>query len=507
MSTPRQLPRTGRAMDESFFTAQRRHRRTARAFAALAAVAALLQALPAAVMLLPVTLGAAVLLADVVNLVTPTPDLATRIGEALGAASAGERAKGFSADSIATVSGEVVHTAPAELMAMGLLPGMLGMVALWWLGSRFLLRDGLGGVLISAGGRPPDRTDDEEHQLVNVVEEIALAAGIRPPRVLVLPAAVPNAAAFGRRPDEATIAVSRGLLEELDRDATQGVVAHLVASVANGDLRMRHSLLAVFLSYALATDLLISPFSSPARRRLRAAWRTLRGKAGPEQEASTIRDLLRWHDEDDNLLSQFYAMLWRLAQFWTNLLLVGGFLTLPLRARKYLADATAVQLARTPDGLGRALLHLHGRAKPLPGAEWAAIYTITSPAAVPGADDLEDAVTLPASLHPPMSRRLARLGRLGFREDPAADPWPQSFWRMERNDPSRRVNTWPWPARRLVDLLGILVVLFVIVPLVLLIAAIALGGLLIAVELGTAIYAFLALPVVAPLHLLLRYLA
>jgi Zn-dependent protease with chaperone function len=475
MSITGRAARTGSDLDETFFTAQRRHRRTAHAYAALAAVAALLQAIPAAVMLLPVTLGIGVLAADLLNLVTPTPDLAARIGEAIDVASAREREAGFPANSIPEVAGEVVQTTPLEVFGTALLPGMLGMVGLWWVAQRFLLRD-------------------EEHQLANIVEEISIAAGIEPPGLLVLPAEVPNAAAFGRGPDRATLAVSRGLLDDLDREATQGVVAHLVASIANGDLRMRHTLLV--------------PISRHARRRLRGAWRLLRGRAAPEEEAAAIRDLLKWNDDDEGTFTALYGMTWRLAQFWTNIFFVGGFLALPFRARKYLADATAVRLARTPDGLGRVLVHLDSRAMwgsaggrsatALPGAEWASIYAITSPVPQAGDEGLEDAVTLPASLHPALHRRVKRLRKLGFRgflDGPGRPPR------------SERLARWPWPLKILTEVVSLAFLLLVILPLVLLLFAVAIGGLVVTVELSTLFYAAVVVVVVLPLHLLLRFVA
>jgi Zn-dependent protease with chaperone function len=418
-------------------------------------------------MLTPLTIAAAVLVTDVVNLVRPTPDLARRVADE-----------------------------PLALLPPAVLPGLAGMVLLWWVAHRFLLRDGLGGVLVTAGARPADRSDAEEHQLVNVVEELALAAGVATPRVLVLPAGVPNAAAFGRDPDHATVAVSRRLLDDLDRDATQGVVAHLVGSVANGDLRLRHSLLAVFVAYALAADLVLAPLSSRARRRLRPVLRLLRRRgSGAEAEAHAVRELLRW-DDTGNALSTLTAMTWRLMQFWTNLFLVGGLLALPFRSRTYLADATAVQLTGTPDGIGRALVHLAGTAAPLPGAEWAAIYTVAGRDHVPGEDGLEDAVTLPASLRPPAHRRVRRLQHLGFRGElagPAARPRPHPRFRQAS-----------WPVRVLVDVVALLFIVCVIAPLTLVTLGIALGGLLLSVELGLLYYAAVALAVALPPHLLLR---
>jgi Zn-dependent protease with chaperone function len=497
MTRARRVPPAAGRMDETFFAAQRRHRRTARVYSALAAAAALAQAVPAAVVLMPVTLAVAMVVGDVVNLVTPVPDLAAGIFDVLMAASEADRGtSGLSADWAV----RLVAAAPGPFL-LALVPGLLGTAGLWWAVRRFLLRDGLGGVLLSAGGRPPDRSDDEEHQLVNVVEEISIAAGIRPPAVLVLPADVPNAAAFGRDPDRATIAVSRGLLDDLDRDATQGVVAHLVATVANGDLRMKHSLLAVFLTYALAAELFAATFSARARERLRGVWRLLRGRAGPEEEAAVIRDLLAW-SEGDETAAGGYLLMWRFMQLWTNLVLVGGLLVLPFRARKYLADATAVQLTRTPDGLGRALVHLGGRARPLPGAEWAAIYAITSPLPAVGDDGLEDAVDLPSSLHPPVLRRLDRLARLGFRGH-IAGVW-SAGWRDRHR--SGRTATWSWPMRRLADLFWISLAPVLAVLLALL-AVVSLAGLFISTMLIAALHAGVAFAVTLPIHALLRFLA
>lgn len=481
-------------MDETFFAAQRRHRRSARLYSALAATAALAQGLPAAVMLAPFTIAVAVLSADVLNLVRPTPDLALLLAERLQPPNQVEASSGGSAGSASPAAGEATSVL-VEILVVSAVPGLLMMVLLWWFVRRFMLRDGLGGVLVSAGARPADTADAEEHQLVNIVEEIALAAGIQSPRVLVLPAEVPNAAAFGRSPDRSTVAVSRGLLDALDRDATQGVAAHLVASVANGDLRMRHSLLAVFLAYALAADLLCAPFARSSRRRLGQAWRMLRGKGGAEGEALAIRSLLG-DDDSDNLVVALTFLTWKLVQFYTNLFLVGGLLALPFRSRRYLADATAVQLARTPDGLGRALIHLHHHGRHLPGAEFAAIYTIASPDPKVGDDGLEDAVTLPASLHPPMHKRVGRLRRLGFRgtlQAPARG--------------SQKVREWPWPLRWLAYAVGYTLMVVLLGPLLVLLALTVTSGVLLSVMLGLLFFGAVAAAVTLPLHAILRGVA
>jgi Zn-dependent protease with chaperone function len=480
----------GATMDETFFAAQRRHRAAARLWSVVAAFAALLQGIPMALMLAPVAIAAAVIAADVANLVTPVPDLWPAIRDLLAAPGAERAADG-------TPGGGTTGADPAlPLGSLALLavPGLLFVLFLWWFVRRFLLRDGLGGVLITAGARPADRGDPEEHQLVNIVEEISLAAGIAPPRVLVLPAEVPNAAAFGRSPRDWTIAVSRGLLDDLDRDATQGVVAHLVGSVGNGDLRLQHSLLSLFVSYQLAQDLITVPFASSCRRRARRVWRMLRRRARPEEEAETIRELLVW-DESANFVVSFNLLTFKIVQFYTTLFVVGGFLTLPFRARRYLADATAVQLARTPDGLGRALVHLQRRGRNLPGAEFAAIYTITASDALGQENTVEDVATLPAQLSPPLRKRVERLRRLGFRGGADPDEPPRGLAAMPR------ILRWPLTA------LLYLVLALLVVPLLVLLVLAVLTGIALSVFLGVLFWTVVTGIVAGPLHVFLRGIA
>jgi Zn-dependent protease with chaperone function len=484
-------------MDETFFAAQRRHRLTARLYSALAAFAAVLQGVPMAVIISPVAVGVAVLVTDVVNLWYPVADLTPAIGRLLESLSAPAETTAGTTSPGTTPATSADDLDPAAFwtgLLLLALPGLAAMVALWWLVRRFLLRDGLGGVLVTAGARPADRSDAEEHQLVNVVEEISLAAGIAPPRVLVLPADVPNAAAFGRSPESWTIAVSRGLLDDLDRDATQGVIAHLVGSVANGDLRMQHSLLSLFVSHQLAQDLISAPFAPSCRRRVGRVWRMLRGKAGPEDEAETIGELLAW-DESENFVVSVNMLTFKLVQFYTTVFVVGGILTLPFRARRYLADATAVQLARTPDGIGRALRHLQDHRRPLPGAEFAAIYTITAADLKVGDGSVEDVATLPASLQPPLHKRLDRLHRLGFRGRLPRRREPRSRGRGEN---------WPAPLRWLVTGLAFAVLAVIGVPLLVLLALTVTAGVILSVALGFLFWALVTGVIVLPLHALLR---
>src|SRR5687767_4169042 len=78
--------------------------------------------------------------------------------------------------------------------------------------------------------------DEREHaQLHNIVEGLSIAAGIPKPRVYVVEDQAPNAFATGRNPEHAAIAVTTGLMEKLDRDELEGVIAHELSHVKNRD--------------------------------------------------------------------------------------------------------------------------------------------------------------------------------------------------------------------------------------------------------------------------------
>src|SRR5205823_2368150 len=113
--------------------------------------------------------------------------------------------------------------------------GSVSAVASYFRGDR--------AVLLATGARPleavtaeaPDAGKLKFRQLDNVVEEMAIAAGLPKPHVFVVPDPDPNAFATGRDGEHASIAVTQGLLDTLDRDELQGVVAHEMSHVRNLD--------------------------------------------------------------------------------------------------------------------------------------------------------------------------------------------------------------------------------------------------------------------------------
>src|SRR5205823_5364383 len=91
-------------------------------------------------------------------------------------------------------------------------------------------------------------------RLQNVVDEMAIAAGLPRPHVFIVPDADPNAFATGRGPEHASLAVTRGLLDALDRDELQGVVAHEMSHIRNYDIRVMTIVAALVGAVALISD-------------------------------------------------------------------------------------------------------------------------------------------------------------------------------------------------------------------------------------------------------------
>jgi Zn-dependent protease with chaperone function len=140
----------------------------------------------------------------------------------------------------------------------------------------------LGAIESTVGLRPVNPADLEERQLANIVSEMAIAGGVPEPRVLLMEGDVVNAGAAGKGP--CTVFVSRRLLDHLDRDETQGVLGHLLASIANGDLRIASGVLTVLQTLGLFMTLMDVPFSARARETLACLARYVFG--GKEKDST-----------------------------------------------------------------------------------------------------------------------------------------------------------------------------------------------------------------------------
>jgi Zn-dependent protease with chaperone function len=261
------------------------------------------------------------------------------------------------------------------------------------------LRSG-GGASVAEmlGGRalPSAPEDPAERRLLNVVEEIALAAGVAVPSVYVLEQEPGiNAFAAGYGPSDAVVAVTRGALEAFDRDELQGVVAHEFSHIVNRDIRLNIQLTGLIfgiLALGLAGRILLrsAHFSGGARRDGRAAVAVL--AVG---------------------LTLFVAG-------YTGVLLGRIIRAAVSRQREYLADAAAVQFTRNPEGLASALRKVGAQGSRLetPAAEEVSHFFF--------ANGLRSGVTARLwGTHPPLEERIQRLDPRGsreVRESPALPP-------------------------------------------------------------------------------------
>ena len=198
------------------------------------------------------------------------------------------------------------------------------------------------------GGRKvgSETADRYERRLLNIVEEMALAAGTPLPAVYVLDGENDiNAFAAGWSPHDAAVGVSRGALQLLTRDELQGVLAHEFGHVLNGDMRLNTLMAGVLnglLVVALAGDWMVDRTRTRYLLSSAAGDSTSRSTTGVVSLAITVLGLA-------------LVLLGYLGVFFGQLIQAAVS-----RQRELLADASAVQFTRNPDGIGRALRKIGG---------------------------------------------------------------------------------------------------------------------------------------------------
>jgi heat shock protein HtpX len=235
----------------------------------------------------------------------------------------------------------------------------------------------------------------ELRRLDNVVEEMAIAAGIPKPTIWVVPDPDPNAFATGRDPMHAHLAVTEGLLASLDRDELQAVVAHEMAHIRNYDIRLMTLLAAMVGAVVLLSDL--------SRNFLRFGGR---GRRGGRDKGNPVAIIV--------------LVLWLVSLVLAPL--ITRMLSMAVsRKREFLADATGAQLTRNPLALASALEKIHdATAATRVIAKGAAHLCIVDPGERMMAER-EGAIGDLFASHPPMRIRLARLRAMGYAAAPGGE--------------------------------------------------------------------------------------
>ncbi|MGH2979661.1 MAG: M48 family metallopeptidase [Solirubrobacterales bacterium] len=279
----------------------------------------------------------------------------------------------------------------ALLFGFLLLYGALGwLLSLWFGQGALFVALGIAAVMLLvnlfmgddlvatvAGARRVERREDAP-QLWGMVENLSITAGLPMPRLYVVPDESPNAFAAGRSPKQAIVAVTTGLLERLDEEELEGVLAHEMSHIRNYDVRLMTWAAVLAGSIAMLASIFTRFMWFGGSRREGG------GGANPIVLIAVLVGLV---------LAPVAAILIQMAIS---------------RRREYVADASAAELTRYPQGLASALSAISEAAKPSPrlGNQAIAHLMIAPPLSARGRT-----LTLFAT-HPPTEDRIARLSEM-----------------------------------------------------------------------------------------------
>lgn len=270
---------------------------------------------------------------------------------------------------ILTALGYAVGEVFAPGGGVALVPAALGLSGVSAAASYFA-----GDKLVLAQSHARELAPGEEPQLRNIVETLSIGMGIDPPRIHLIDDTAPNAFATGRDVKHASIAVTRGLLDKLDRTETEGVIAHELSHIGNRDIRVMLLVVVLVGTIALLSDWMLRSF----------AWGG--GRRGRDRGGGIILIVALALA----ILTPIIATLIQLAVS---------------RQREYLADASGALLTRYPPGLASALRKIAADREALEVANKAT-------ASLYFANPLKDAPRAMDGLfdtHPPIAERIRRL--------------------------------------------------------------------------------------------------
>ncbi len=301
----------------------------------------------------------------------------------------------------------------AVLMAMGYAIGFtvepggggllgVGVALLIWI--VLMLVNLAGGekiLLASAGAR--EVTHDDAPQLYNIVEEMKIASSLPAmPKVYIIDNAVPNAFAVGLKPERAAVAVTSGLMARLNRDELQGVVAHEL-----GHIRNRDTLFMTLAGVTMGAVILLADVY--LRSMLFGGGRGRRSSSKDNNQGAAIMAIVAI------AFSILAPLMAQLLYFACS------------RRREYLADASAAQFTRYPEGLASALEKIAGaQSKQLPVNRAVAPMFIVNPLAAAGSS------TSWFSTHPATQDRIRVLR--GMTKGSSLEAYEEAYRGLHKNE-------------------------------------------------------------------------
>jgi heat shock protein HtpX len=237
-------------------------------------------------------------------------------------------------------------------------------------------------VLTISRARPVTR--EEFPYLYNVVEGLAIAAGLPAPRCYVIEDTAPNAFATGRNPKNSVICVTTGLLDKLNRVELEGVISHEMSHIKNYDILLQTLVVVMVGVVALLSDWMLRSFLWGGGRR-----RGSREKGGGGGAGAILI-----------VVGLVMAALSPLVSQLIHLAIS--------RKREFLADASGAMLTRYPSGLASALRKIAADTEPLEAANKATAHLyIVNPL-----KDIKGTVNKLFSTHPPIEERIAALEKM-----------------------------------------------------------------------------------------------
>jgi len=241
-----------------------------------------------------------------------------------------------------------------------------------------------GDRIVLASTRAREVTPEQEPRLHNIVEGLAIAAGIPKPRVYVVPEEAPNAYATGRDPEHSSIAVTQGLLDAMNRVELEGVVAHEMSHILDRDM-----LVGTIVATLVGAVVLMSEFFMRAMW-----WGGIGGRRGNDRGGGPVEAILFAVGFVLIILAPIFGQIVRFAMS---------------RQREYLADAQGAMLTRYPPGLAAALKKISAASSiPMRSANNATAHLwLNQPSRVQG--ERMGSLERLFSTHPPIEDRIRRL--------------------------------------------------------------------------------------------------
>ena len=263
--------------------------------------------------------------------------------------------------------------------------------------ARYIYKTGPEKVLWATGAQElVTPQTDSERQFANVVDEMAIAAGVARPRTWIIPDDDPNAFATGHDPGDSHVAVTRGLLRLCTRDELQAVIGHELGHVKNLDVRLMTTLAALVGAILLVRD--------GVGRMMRMGSFPVRGGGGGGGRSKS---------KNAGPLLAILLALWVIS--WLVAPLISQLLTLAVsRRREYLADAMSAQFTRNPLALASALEKIEAAAAPTAAIKRGAAHLCIVDPLGHRLTNREGWLADRFATHPPMSMRISRLKGMGY---------------------------------------------------------------------------------------------